>query len=152
MFSRAGNFYRSFYLNIENKSIMLKCWTFMNWRLVYFVVLCFTGLRLTWGLSIPAGWSSVSFPITQISSPSEVFGTGISNIEEIVGLEDRRFTYWNINSTGNSDTLTRLYPNRGYFIKSDSTFDLSQAATFSLANYPLTTGFQLIPLKSGETL
>ena len=124
----------------------------MNYRLIYFFLLFSLNFQSNWGLNIPTGWSTVSFSITTISSPSEVFGTGISNIEEIVGLEGQRFTYWNENSISNSDILTKLHPDKGYFIKSSNTFELSQTATFSLDNYPLTTGFQLIPLKSGETL
>ncbi len=131
---------------------MLKCWAFMNWRLIYFCTLCFLSLRFNWCFSIPTGWSSVSFPITTSSSPAQVFGTSLSKVEEIVSLDGQRFTFWSTNSTNQSNILTQLSPDKGYFIKSNGTFELSDATVFSLLDYPLTTGFQLIPLKSGETL
>ena len=39
------------------------------------------------------GWSAASFAITTISSPSEIFGSELLNIEEIVGLEGRNFYF-----------------------------------------------------------
>ena len=124
----------------------------MNSRLIYFFLLFFFSFQSAWSFSIPVGWSAASFAITSPSSPSEIFGSELLNIEEIVGLEGQNFTSWKTNSVSNSNTLTKLHPDKGYFIKSNSAFELAQTAVFSLANYPLTTGFQLIPLKSGETL
>ena len=120
----------------------------MNSRLIYFFLLFFFSFQSAWSFSIPVGWSAASFALTSPSSPSEIFGSELLNIEEIVGLEGQNFTSWKTNSVSNSNTLTKLHPDKGYFIKSNSAFELAQTAVFSLANYPLTTGFQLIPLKS----
>ncbi len=124
----------------------------MTCRLICFSALFFLSIQFTWSLNIPEGWSSVSFAITTPSSPSQVFGSNITNVQQIVGLESQRFTFWDTSSMQSSDVLTELFPDRGYFIKASSAFQLLETATFSLSDYPLTTGFQLIPLKSAETL
>ncbi len=121
-------------------------------RLTSFFTLFFLSLHLPWGLSIPEGWSSISFAITTPSSPSQVLGSNISKVQQIVGLQNQRFTLWETNSVQNLNPLTELFPDRGYFIRASSPFELSETSAYSLPSYALTTGFQLIPLKSGETL
>lgn len=107
--------------------------------------------QFQWGFEIPSGWSSVSFNISTATSPDQIFGEQLVNVEQIVGIEGQRFSLWSTSSPS-SGLLTLLMPDQGYFIKTRSSFNLAGTGTYSQMDYPLTTGYQLIPLKSEESL
>lgn len=104
-----------------------------------------------WSFDFPSGWSTVAFDITTATSPQVIFGNKIDEVEQLIGITGLRFSSWN-SSSSSGTILTSLEPNHGYFIKVKSAFSLQGIATYSEPQYESVTGFQLIPLKSKESL
>ena len=104
-----------------------------------------------WSFDFPSGWSTIAFDITTATSPEAIFGNKINEVEQLIGITDLRFSSWN-SSSSSGTILTSLEPDHGYFIKVKSAFSLHGIATYSESHYKSVTGFQLIPLKSEESL